>query len=81
MMIGIAISAVIIKFIMRMVVTYLAKFQRYKSHTEQSKDIVQNLFIVYLFTTVLITLLVIYVSLSFKPLFQAFPSKIYYPYL
>ena len=75
MMVGIAVSAVIIKFIMRMVVTFLAKFQRYKSHTEQSKDIVQNLFIVYLFTTVLITLLVHPPSFSCKPQFRAYPSR------
>lgn len=56
--IGISIAVILIKTIIRAVVVYLAKFQRYKSHTDQSKDIIQNLFLTYLCTTVLITFLV-----------------------
>ena len=57
--IGIALAVVAIKGIIKVVVVFLAKFQKYKSHTEQSKDITQNLLITYLCTTVLITFLVI----------------------
>ena len=58
MTIGIAVAVILIKTVIRAVVVFLAKFQRYKSHTDQSKDIIQNLFLTYLCTTVLITFLV-----------------------
>ena len=57
--IGVAISIVIvvIKFLLKIFVIFLAKFQRYKSHTDQSKDIIKNLFLTYISTTFLIIFL------------------------
>jgi hypothetical protein len=56
--VGISIAVMIMKSILRVIVISLAKFQRYKEHTEQSVDIISNLFYTYIFTTVLITFLV-----------------------
>lgn len=74
--IGIALGIVLIKFILKQFVIFLAAFKRYKTHTEQSKDMIQNLFFVYLSTTVLVTLLVLFDLRSCKPTSSRYPSKI-----
>ena len=56
--IGIAIAVVLIKFILKHFAIFLSRFRRYKTHAEQSRSMVLNLFFVYVATTVLITLLV-----------------------
>lgn len=77
--VGIALAVLVIKKVINLVVVFLAKFQRYKSHTEQSKDITQNLFITYICTTVLITILLQAVlgNISFKTLISYFISNDY----
>ena len=65
--IGISIGVIIMKELIKKIVIKIAKFQRYKTHTDQSKDIIQNLFLTYTTTTVLITLLVIILSFSCRP--------------
>ena len=55
------------KELIKKIVIKIAKFQMYKTHTDQSKDIIQNLFLTYTTTTVLITLLVIILSFSCRP--------------
>ena len=57
--IGIAIAVVLIKFILKHLAIFLSQFRRYKTHAEQSRSMVLNLFFVYVSTTVLITLLVL----------------------
>ena len=64
--VGIAIAVVLIKFILKHFAIFLSKFRRYKTHAEQSKAMVLNLFFVYISTTVLITLLVIIYLFRFK---------------
>jgi hypothetical protein len=68
LVIGILISFVIVgvKLLLKKIVIGLAKFQKYKGQTEQSLCITRNLFLTYLSTTVLITLLVNYILCSFK---------------
>lgn len=73
--VGIAVSVIIIKALLRGVVVFLAKFQRYQSHTDQSCDITVSLFLIYLSTTVLITFLVTHPSLSSRRRSQASPSS------
>lgn len=51
---GITILVIVIKTILKKLVIFIAKFQRYKEHTEQSIDIVKNLVIIYTITTVVI---------------------------
>lgn len=43
-----------IKTLLKKLVIFIAKFQRYKEHTEQSIDIMKNLVIIYIITTVVI---------------------------
>lgn len=74
--IGISIAVIIMKTLMRKIVVSLAKFQRYNSHTDQSKDIIQNLFIMYVFTTVMITFAVIIILFSCKQKYQTYLLKI-----
>lgn len=59
LVIGILISFVVVgvKILLKKIVISLAKFQKYKEQTEQSLCITRNLFLTYLSTTVLITLL------------------------
>ncbi len=45
---------IVIKAILKKLVIFIAKFQRYKEHTEQSIDIMKNLVIIYIITTVVI---------------------------
>jgi len=68
--IGIAIGIVLIKFILKHFVIFLSQFRRYKTHAEQSKAMIMNLFFVYISTTVLITLIIQanLLSISFKSL-------------
>lgn len=77
--VGIALAVLVIKKVINLVVVFLAKFQRYKSHSEQSKDITQNLFITYICTTVLITILLQAVlgNISFKTLISYFINNDY----
>lgn len=77
--VGIALAVVVIKSIIKVVVIYLAKFQKYKSHTEQSKDITQNLFFTYICTTVVITFLLQAKigNISFKDLISYFVNSSY----
>lgn len=77
--IGIAVAVLIIKALIKIVVVFLAKFQRYKSHNDQSKDIIQNLLLTYLFTTVLITILLqaSVGNISFKSLISYFINSSY----
>ena len=65
--VGIAIGIVLIKFILKHFVIFLSQFRRYKTHAEQSKAMIQNLFFVYISTTVLITLIVLFSPLRSKP--------------
>ncbi len=51
---GITVLVIIIKSILKKLVIFIAKFQRYKEHTEQSIDIIKNLVIIYIITTVVI---------------------------
>lgn len=64
--IGIAIGICVIKLILKHFAIYLSTFKRYKTHTEQSKDMIQNLFFIYVSTTVLVTLLVSILLFSSK---------------
>ena len=68
LVIGILISFVVVgvKILLKKIVISLAKFQKYKEQTEQSLCITRNLFLTYLSTTVLITLLVNIILYSFK---------------
>jgi hypothetical protein len=45
---------VIVKLLLKHLVIFVARFQRYKEHTEESIDIVKNLVIIYIITTVII---------------------------
>ena len=45
---------IVIKAILKKLVIFIAKFQRYKGHTQQSIDIIKNLVIIYIMTTVVI---------------------------
>lgn len=76
---GISICVFIVKALTKMAVTYLGKFQRHKSHTDQSKDITTNLLMTYLCTTVLITFLLQanIGSISFKSFVSFFVSNSY----
>ncbi len=74
--IGIALSIVVVKLILKQIVIAIAKFQRYKDHTELSTNIMTNLMITYVCTTVLITFLVIIYLCSFKPNYLTFRLKI-----
>ena len=56
--VAIAVGVVMIKFLMRLIVLFLARFQRYKTHTEQSSDMIINLFVMYTVTTIIIIFLV-----------------------
>jgi hypothetical protein len=58
--IGVIISCIVVgvKFVVKKIVIALAKFQKYKSHTDQSIGIMRNLFYTYICTTSLITILV-----------------------
>ena len=73
--IGIAIGIVLIKFILKHFVIFLSQFRRYKTHAEQSKSMIMNLFFVYISTTVLITLIVILFLCRSKPTSSRFHSK------
>ncbi len=64
--IGISVAVILSKIVTNYLVIRLAKFQRYKTHTDQSRDIIQNLFLTYLSTTVLITFLVQILLFSYK---------------
>lgn len=77
--IGIAVAVLIIKALIKIVVVFLAKFQRYKSHNDQSRDIIQNLLLTYLFTTVLITILLQAEvgDISFKSIISYFINSSY----
>lgn len=55
--VAISIAVIVSKILIKAIVIWLAKFQRYRTHTDQSVDIIKNLFITYLCTTVLITFL------------------------
>lgn len=79
--IGIAIAVVLIKFILKHLAIFLSQFRRYKTHAEQSRSMVLNLFFVYVATTVLITLLVYYVLFRSKPICFRFHSKASSPFL
>ena len=41
---GISVSVFVVKFVMKEFVIFLTKFKRYKTQSEQSKDMVQSLF-------------------------------------
>lgn len=75
--IGILISFVVVgvKLLLKKIVVGLAKFQKYKEQTEQSLCITRNLFLTYLSTTVLITLLVNNILYSFKLSYLDFHSS------
>ena len=77
--IGVLISLVIVivKNILKAIVIKLAHFQRYKSYTEQSGDIMKNLFYTYVSTTVLITLLVPSLLFSYKPTYSIVPLRMW----
>ena len=51
---SITVLVILIKTILKKLVIFIAKFQRYKEHTEQSIDIMKNLVIIYIITTVVI---------------------------
>lgn len=57
---AISISIVLFKVILKFIMIGIAKFQRYTNHTELSKNIMKNLMITYISTTVLIIFLVIF---------------------
>lgn len=73
--IGIAVGICLIKFILKHFVIFLSSFKRYRTHTEQSKDMVQNLVFVYVATTVLVTLLVLPPLSSSRQKCSECPSK------
>ena len=77
LVIGILISFVVVgvKILLKKIVISLAKFQKYKEQTEQSLCITRNLFLTYLSTTVLITLLVNIILYSFKRSYLVFHSS------
>ena len=54
---AISLSIVVIKLLLKLIVIAIAKFQRYKNHTELATNIMTNLLIIYICTTVLITFL------------------------
>ena len=72
--ISIAIAA--FKAILKILVIVLAKFQRYTTQTEQSKNMMKNLMISYIFSTVLITFFVILWLFRCKLMSSIFPSKV-----
>ena len=51
---SITVVVIIIKALLKKLVIAIAKFQRYKEQTQQSIDIVKNLVILYIMTTVVI---------------------------
>lgn len=55
--VGISITIVIFKTVVKLIMINIAKFQRYTDHTSQSVAIMTNLLITYISTTVLITFL------------------------
>lgn len=56
--VGIAVAVIVLKAVMKILMVFIAKFQKYTSHTEQSVAIMTNLLITYISTTVLITFLI-----------------------
>ena len=55
--VGISLSIVLFKLVLKMVVIAIAKLQRYKDHSELATNIMTNLMTTYICTTVLITFL------------------------
>lgn len=74
---GISLLIVIFKQILKLIVIAIAKFQRYKDHTQTATNVMTNLMITYICTTVLITFLLqanIF-GLSFKRVVKIFTSN------
>lgn len=78
--VAISLSVIIIKSVLKVFLTYLAKFQRYSSFNQQSSSLITNLFLTYTFTTFVITFLLQanVLSISFKMVISRFVSD---PYL
>lgn len=74
--VGISVAVVIIKVVLKKFIMFLARFKRYKTQSEQSRDMVFNLFLAYLATTVMITFLVNLLLCSFRPSSSEFRSKV-----
>lgn len=72
--IGIAVAIVVMKAIIKIIMIFIAKFQKYSTHTEQSVAIMTNLLITYVSTTVLITFLMQanVFKISFKSIIKGF---------
>lgn len=62
------------KAIIKIIMIFIAKFQKYSTHTEQSVAIMTNLLITYVSTTVLITFLMQanVFKISFKSIIKGF---------
>lgn len=72
--VGIAVTIIVLKAVIKIVMVFIAKFQKYTTHTEQSVAIMTNLLITYISTTVLITFLMQanVFKISFKSIIKNF---------
>lgn len=72
--IAIAVVIVVLKALIKIIMVFIAKFQKYSTHTEQSVAIMTNLLITYVSTTVLITFLMQanVFQISFKSIIKGF---------
>lgn len=72
--VGISVALIVLKAVIKIIMVFIAKFQRYTTYTEQSVGIMTNLLITYLCTTVLITFLL--QANVFKISFKSFISHL-----
>lgn len=72
--VGIAVTIIVLKAVIKIVMVFIAKFQKYTTYTEQSVAIMTNLLITYISTTVLITFLMQanVFKISFKSIIKNF---------
>ena len=77
--VGISIIVVLIKSIMKNIVYYLSKFQRFSSYNHRTSYLIMNLFITYICTTVIITILLQsnFLGISFKMIIKNFINNAY----
>lgn len=75
--VAIALSIILIKSILKIFITFLAKFQRYESFGQQASSLIVNLFVTYTFTTFVITFLLQanILTISFKSIIKGFISN------
>lgn len=77
--VAISVSVIVIKSLLKIFLTWLAKFQRYESQNQQVSSLIVNLFLTYTFTTFVITFLLQanLFKISFKTIINGFISSDY----